>query len=61
MPSQVSKTFHEERFCSLPEQLGLREEGGAEQGTHSPDSGRHDPGRLVHLLVVLKTRRLLEG
>lgn len=43
-------------------QSSLGSGGGGEQrgGTHGPDSGRHDPGRLVHLLVVLMTWRLLE-
>lgn len=45
-------------FCCLPEQLKLRK-GGAE-GLAAQTRGRHDPGRLVHLLAALMTSRLLE-
>lgn len=54
-PGQVSKTFHEESLLLSP-RTAQAQEGGLPAQTR----GRHDPGRLVHLLVVLMTSRLLE-
>lgn len=56
--ARLVKLSMRKAFCCLPEQLKLRK-GGVE-GLAAQTRGRHDPGRLVHLLAALMTSRLLE-